>query len=212
MNRSSDAKAFINRKVNETAPARSPYFAKPTPADRILQYSLLLLIPDAITPNMITFFRYVSIPIVVALLISDQFVAGLTLFAIAAVSDAVDGAIARTENEITAWGVVNDPLADKLLIGSVAVIVISQFINPWLAGTIVGIELLLVVSAYVRYKGSFVPAKTVGKTKMVLQCLGVFLLMLGVVIDVPVLIEAATYTLYAAVAMALLSLVVYRSI
>ena len=56
------------------------------------------------------------------------------------------------------------------------------------------------------------PAKIMGKTKMVLQCVGIIILLLYIVLDIPILLIIATYTLYLAVVFALLSLFVFRSI
>ena len=81
-----------------------------------------------------------------------------------------------------------------------------------LAATIIGIEITLVVSSFLRYRGKLVPAKMVGKLKMVLQCVGVGLALMYSAIPFTPLLHAAEYTLYAAVVFGLLSLFVYRSI
>ena len=91
-------------------------------------------------------------------------------------------------------------------------VAISKFIGTGLASTIVLIELLLVASAYHRYKGRVVPAKWMGKTKMILQCLGIIALLFYAVLELPSLLAVATYILYVAVVFALLSLFVFRSI
>jgi CDP-diacylglycerol--glycerol-3-phosphate 3-phosphatidyltransferase len=210
--RSDRAHRSITEKVRETAPARSSYFSKPTPIDRVFQYTILLLIPSSVTPNLITFLRYLSIPFIVMLLLTGEMTPALVLFSLTAFSDAVDGALARTRDEITEWGILHDPLADKLLIGSVALIVISSYLNIWIAVTIVGIEIVLIAFAYIRYKGRVVPAKTVGKIKMVCQSVGTITLLTGVVLGAPMLLIAAEYILYAAIGFAVLSLVIYRSI
>lgn len=74
--------------------------------------------------NKITIFRILCIPFFIASILyySDtkpylKFVA-LSLFAIAAFTDAIDGGIARSRGQITELGVVLDPIADKLLIAS----------------------------------------------------------------------------------------------
>jgi len=127
-------------------------------------------------------------------------------------ADAVDGAMARTKRKITTWGTLYDPIADKLLIGAVSVIVVTKYIDAYLALAIIVIEILLVSFAYLRYKGKIVPAKTMGKTKMILQCLGIAVLLLYVVLKIPILLTVATYTLYTAVLFGLLSLFIFRSI
>lgn len=191
---------------------RPDYVAKVTITDKILNFTLLWLFPKSVRPNFLTVFRFVSVPFVIFFLLNGDYTIGLWLFAISAFTDALDGAIARTRHQITDWGIVFDPFADKLLIGSAAIIVISKFISPILAGVIVTLEVFLIISSYVRFKGEIVPAKTAGKIKMILQSLGVGLLLLAIVIHLPILILVATYTLYLAIFFALLSLLVYRSI
>ena len=130
---------------------RPNYVSKITIFDRILEKTFLKLFPVFVRPNFLTVFRFVSIPFVIFFLMHEDYEIGLWLFAISAFTDALDGAIARTRNMITDWGIVFDPFADKLLIGSVSVIVISKFISPVLAGMIVFIEICLVIFSYIRF-------------------------------------------------------------
>jgi CDP-diacylglycerol--glycerol-3-phosphate 3-phosphatidyltransferase len=188
------------------------YLTKITWIDRVVAKTFLALLPDSVTPNQITRFRLCSIPFVALFLSLDWYVPGTVLFLFAALSDALDGALARTKKLITTWGTLYDPIVDKLLVGSVAAIVISKYVSVYLALTIVILEILLVAFAYYRYKGRVVPAKTMGKTKMVLQCLGISILLLYVLSGVSVMLLIATYVLYASVVFALLSLLVFRSI
>lgn len=191
---------------------RIHYYSKVTIIDKILGQTILKLIPKFVRPNILTVFRFISIPFIIYFLINENYEIGLWLFTLAAVTDALDGALARTRNQITDWGIVFDPLADKLLIGSVSLIVISKFINPFLAGVIVLIEILLIIFSYLRFKGEIVPAKTVGKLKMIFQSFGVGILLIAVAFNIAILFLVATYILYLAIIFGLLSLFVYRSI
>lgn len=204
-------KTMIERVLNYSE-ARAAYFAKVTLIDRFLAKTILRYIPASITPNQITVFRFISIPFVIFFLLTGQYLTGTIIFMFSALSDMLDGARARTTNHITTWGTICDPLADKLLIGSVAIILVSKFISPFLTVGILAVELFLIASAYYRFKGRVVPAKTVGKIKMVLQCLGIIFLLYFVLSGVAVFLVIATYTLYLAVIFALLSLLVYRSV
>ncbi|MEK7607940.1 MAG: CDP-alcohol phosphatidyltransferase family protein [Patescibacteria group bacterium] len=188
------------------------YLTRATPIDRFFAKTFLKLIPHQVIPNQITKFRLISIPFIAFLLAFDFYALGTVLFLFSAFSDALDGALARTKKKVTSWGTFYDPIADKLLIGMVSVIVVSKYISLGLAGVIIFLEVLLVSLAYVRYKGRIVPAKIMGKTKMVLQCVGIIILLLYIVLDIPILLIIATYTLYLAVVFALLSLFVFRSI
>ena len=192
--------------------ARLEYLTHISIVDRILSVLFLPLLPPAVTPNAITVFRFVSIPFIAFLLLTGFPVWGTILFVIAAFSDALDGALARTRHQITKWGIVADPLADKLLIGSIAVISISKYLGIGIAAVIIGIEAILIVSAYFRYSGKLIPAKTVGKIKMILQSIGIgFVLLYGIIPHIGFLL-AGQYILYVAIVFGLGSLFVYRSI
>ncbi len=187
------------------------YLTKVTPIDRILNSTVLKLFPESITPNRITRFRLFSVPVIAIALSFNYFEFATILFLFSAFSDALDGAMARTQDKVTKWGTVYDPIADKLLIGTVSLIVLTKY-DFYLAITIILLELFLMTSAYFRYKGRVVPAKIMGKIKMILECVGVGLLLLSITLSIPVLATIATYTLYGAVVFALLSLFVFRSV
>ncbi len=202
---------FIDRFL-DVPEAKVTYLTKATHIDHFLKYCFLGLLPKGITPNQITKFRLLAVPVVSLFLIIDWNLAGTLLFLFAAFSDALDGALARTSRQVTTWGTLYDPIADKLLIGAVSVITVAKYIDFRLAAAIVCIEILLVASSYFRYKGKIVPAKSMGKIKMVLQCLGLIALLFYIVSGAPFLLAAATYLLYTAVVFALLSLFIFRSI
>lgn len=192
--------------------ARFRYLTRVSIIDHLLAKVFLPLLPPAVTPNAITVFRFLSIPVIAFLLVTGFWLAGTILFAISAFSDALDGALARTTNQITKWGIVADPLTDKLLIGTVAIIAIGKYLGLGITSVIVGIEVVLVVSAYFRYSGKLTPAKTVGKLKMILQSVGVgFVLLYGIVPN-PDILLAGQYILYTAIVFGIASLFVYRSI
>src|SRR3989344_3346828 len=116
--------------------------------DWLLARTVLRLAPRFVAPNYITALRFLLVPIVFFLFIYGHYRAGGLLFIFAAFTDALDGALARTGNQITDWGKVFDPLADKLLVGSATAILVTRFLNFYLAGAIVGIELFLVLFGY----------------------------------------------------------------
>lgn len=185
-----------------------------TITDRLIAATFLKILPPIVTPNSITAFRFVTIPFIIYLLVIDHFAWGTALFIVSAFSDAVDGALARTKGLITDWGKVYDPLADKLLIGSVAVIVVSEFVGQWLALAIIVLELLIISGAFwrKRFRGVEIQAGWAGKIKMVFQSAGLGLLLLGVVLSLPLLMAVGTYLLYASLLFSALSIFVYRSI
>jgi CDP-diacylglycerol--glycerol-3-phosphate 3-phosphatidyltransferase len=202
---------FLDRFL-DVPEAKVTYLTRPTPIDRLIARIFLPFLPASITPTDITKFRLITIPFIALLFALDYYLVGTILFLFSALSDAIDGALARTERKITSWGTLYDPIADKLLIGTVAIIVISKYISAPLAFSIVLLELLLVASAYYRYKGRVVPAKWMGKIKMILQCVGILFLLLFIIFEAPLFLSIGIYTLYVAIVFALLSLLVFRSI
>lgn len=204
--------AKFKQKVLDLAEERAPYLAKVTAIDRSIKLLFLGLIPKGVTPNHITVFRFVSIPFLIILLWDGHYLGASILFLFSAFSDAVDGALARTTGQITRWGILADPLADKLLVGSVALILISRFLSWQFATLMVVIEIFLVASAYYRYGGKVTPAKMVGKIKMILQCAGIIFLFFHVLFGGLIWFTLAWVTLVAAVVFALLSLLIYKSI
>ena len=72
-------------------------------------------------PNKLSFFRLFLIPFIFLLLYSSieyRVYYATIVFLIACLTDAIDGYIARTRKEVTAWGKLMDPIADKILICS----------------------------------------------------------------------------------------------
>lgn len=192
---------------------------KLTFTDRILVSTILKFLPKSVTPNHITVIRFILIPVVLYFLFIDEIALALFLFMIAAFSDALDGALARSTSRISEWGTLYDPLADKLLVGSVIIFVVSKYVDHYLAGAIIFVEILLIINAYYRKKkyGKVVPAHMSGKIKMLLQSVGLITLILYSMFDargvlVSELLTVGTIILYVSLFFALISLFVYRSV
>ncbi len=182
--------------------------------DHFLYHSLIRHFPKWITPNHLTVFRFVTIPFLIFLLVSEQYGLAIPLFVVSALSDAFDGALARQTNQVTEWGKIFDPLADKLLIGSVAGISMVRFLGVGITSTIIGIELLLILTAwYKRYvQKKKIEAGKIGKMKMVLQSVGVGLLLVYAVYPSAGVLNAVQIILVAAIICAIGSLFTYNSV
>jgi len=204
-----DSKITLFKIFNEPRPK---YVAHVTVTDKIINKLFLWMFPQSVKPNHVTIFRFITVPFLIVFLLLGYYKITFVLFVISAFSDAVDGAMARTRNQITDWGIVFDPFADKLLIGTVGGIVIFKFLNPLLALSIIFIELVLIASSYYRFKGEVVPAKAVGKIKMILQCVGVGFVFLFMLTESVIFLTIATYVLCLAVFFAVLSVLIYKSI
>ena len=98
-----------------------------------------------LTPNFMTLSRVAVVPVIVVLLMYETkittFIAA-GLFAIASITDYLDGYLARTLGMTTEFGKVLDPLADKLLVSSSLIMLVSlDFMQAWIACVIIGREL-----------------------------------------------------------------------
>ncbi len=178
--------------------------------DKILAKTILRLVPKWILPNYITFLRFLLTPLVAWLVLVDYYLVGFVAFLLVAFTDVLDGSLARTRNQITAWGRVYDPLADKFLISSMVFVIVLRYIDFWTSVIIVGIELVIIITAWIRMKkGVKLQANLWGKIKMFLQVLGVSILLFAIVFDVASLLPLASGTLYLAIAFAIVSLLTY---
>ena len=110
-------------------------------------------------PNCITIFRLALVPVFVWLFLKGSRDWALGCFLLAAVSDALDGFLARLLNQRTKLGGILDPIADKLLIfAALVVLVIQGQIPLWLLLLLGGQNLLMIGGALmVRYKNHEIP-------------------------------------------------------
>ena len=187
---------------------------KLTITDKILAKTLLPLIPEWVTPNLVSWMRFFSVPFIGYFLWNENYVVALPLFFVSAFSDAVDGSLARTRDLVSTFGKMFDPLADKLLISAAVIILVPRYLGWEIVLAIVAIELTLVGSAYVQkyYYGKTIQAENTGKLKMILQSLGVGSLLIYTLFNIALFLSLAHYLFYAAIFFALLSLVVYRAV
>lgn len=99
-------------------------------------------------PNLITAVRFLLIPVLVLLLVDQRYVPAFAVFIVSAISDLADGLIARHWNLRTRLGAIADPLADKLTMLAVTVVLASQALIPvWLAAAIVVRDLVIMGGA-----------------------------------------------------------------
>lgn len=95
----------------------------------------------------------------------------LTIFLLAAMTDKLDGYIARKYDQVTKLGKLLDPLADKLLITVAIIALVSkQEIAAWIALIIIGREMMVtLLRIMATSRGVILAADKYGKLKMVLQ-------------------------------------------
>lgn len=175
--------------------------------DRILDKFVLWMIPRSVRPNYITILRIILTPLVVWFNYRGEYHIGIPLFLCAAFTDALDGSLARTRDQITDLGKLLDPFADKLLIGSMVVLLVFRYLPHWIGWSVIGIEIVFVILATAwRIAGKVGQANAWGKIKMILQVIGVFLILLGLTIGNQFLFAAAAWLFGAAIIFAVLSL------
>jgi cardiolipin synthase len=116
-------------------------------------------------PNILTFARIGSSPILGYLIISHHYPAALTLFLVSGLTDLIDGWIARRyPSQASALGSFLDPFADKMLVGIVVIsLAYVNLIPLWLLALILSRDIVIMfVAAYLRIK-SVQPPRTLKK-------------------------------------------------
>ena len=99
-------------------------------------------------PNLITIARVLLIPVVAFLLLDHDYKLAFAVFAAAAVGDWLDGFLARRLNQMSQLGAVLDPIADKMTMMIVAILMAAQGLLPiWLAVVIVLRDAVIVAGA-----------------------------------------------------------------
>jgi CDP-diacylglycerol--glycerol-3-phosphate 3-phosphatidyltransferase len=130
-------------------------------------------------PNALTMLRILAVPVVVVALL-DGTNNGDTLaaivFALAAVTDGLDGYLARSRDAVTNFGKLVDPLADKLLITAALISLVSLNRCPaWVAMVIIAREFAVTtLRAVAAERGVVIQASWLGKVKTALQIAAVF--------------------------------------
>ena len=138
-------------------------------------------------PNFLTVLRVVFAIVVFACIAIGHFDCALIFFVLAALTDFVDGWWARKFKQITVFGRIMDPFADKFLICGVFICLVAVpeltrpgdlpiwlTLQPWMVVVIIGRELLITsLRAVVEQSGGDFSAKWIGKWKMVFQCVAI---------------------------------------
>ncbi len=133
------------------------------------------------------------------------------VFLLASTTDLLDGYLARKRKQITALGILLDPLADKLLIAAAFISLVElQLVPAWMALIIIGRDLAVTgLRSVAAAEGFALQASEWGKTKMVVEVLAVTVVALGP--RIPSLIPLGQGLLWLAVLSALLSAEQYFS-
>jgi CDP-diacylglycerol--glycerol-3-phosphate 3-phosphatidyltransferase len=165
----------------------------------------LLAVPVVNLPNALTLGRLLVVPFLALLLLLDGESPGTRavaagLFALACLTDVVDGWLARSRGQVTDFGIMADPIADKALVGTALVGLSLLGILPWWATAVVlGREVAVTVMRSALARHGMIPAGRGGKVKALTQNLAVVLYLLplsgaAASLRLPVLVVAVVAT------------------
>ncbi len=134
-------------------------------------------------PNAITVSRILLIPVFVLVFLEptpNRSLAAAAVFGLAALTDAVDGYVARRWGQITQLGKLLDPIADKLLVLTALFLLVDQdVVDAWIAIVLAGRELAVTgLRGVAAREGIILAAETTGKLKMAAQVVAILLLIL----------------------------------
>lgn len=137
--------------------------------DRILFIFIKPYWPRTITPNHITYIRaYVGILLFILLFFFkiENNTLIVSLFFIGALTDLIDGSVARGTNRVTELGAMLDPVADKILIIPIAVYSLLA-LYPWLLLALITTEIInAIFLMYYKTRKTYLESNMFGKTKM----------------------------------------------
>ena len=172
-------------------------------------------------PNALTVARIFLVPLLVVVLLTKfegrlilgvrKELVGAAIFGVAALTDLLDGYLARRRKQITTVGQLMDPLADKLLIAGALISLVQMDLAPaWIAAMIIGREFAVtVLRSIANGKGLVIPASSMGKLKMAAEVTAILALILGQVEDLKPLHVIGTVALWFALLTATISGVEY---
>ena len=142
-------------------------------------------------PNALTLVRIFLVPLLVVVLLTEfegrrvfgvsKELVGAAIFAIASITDWLDGYLARRRRQVTWLGQVLDPIADKLLTSAAFLSLVQLGVAPaWMVAVIIGREFAVTgLRSLAHTRGFTIPASRLGKIKMALQVITILLLIVG---------------------------------
>lgn len=136
------------------------------------------------TPNKLTIARIIITPVYLAVILWDslphRFLIATLIFSIAAITDAIDGKLARKNNQITNFGKLLDPIADKVLTTSALLAFMTMGLcNIWIVMIVLTREFTIAsIRMIAAANGVVIPANIWGKVKTVSQMTFTILIML----------------------------------
>lgn len=135
------------------------------------------------TPNLLTLFRILLVPLLVVVLLTKfegKELVGLAVFLLAALTDFLDGFIARRHSKVTRLGQLLDPAADKILTSAAFISLVElRVAAAWIVVAIIARDFAVsALRAFAASDGVVIPAGVWGKVKTVVQIVAISLLII----------------------------------
>jgi CDP-diacylglycerol---glycerol-3-phosphate 3-phosphatidyltransferase len=152
-------------------------------------------------PNALTMLRILLVPVLVVTLTVETpggSVIAATVFAVAALTDGLDGYIARSRQSVTTFGKVMDPVADKLMVAAALISLVSlERLAAWVAMVVIAREFAVTgLRIAAGQRGVVIPASGLGKLKTIVQVAAVLALIAAPDHDAA-WVQALVYTMVA---------------
>lgn len=141
-------------------------------------------------PNTLTLIRIFIVPLLVVVLVTPvvedlfgvtRYALAIVLFIAAAITDFFDGHLARKRNQVSKFGILLDPIADKLLVAAALIVLVEKHLAPaWAVVIILGREFAVTgLRSIAAADGLIISANMTGKIKMWAQCVAIVALMVA---------------------------------
>jgi CDP-diacylglycerol--glycerol-3-phosphate 3-phosphatidyltransferase len=141
-------------------------------------------------PNYLTLLRILIVPLLVVVLLTEVaesyvgisgYAFAIAIFLLASFTDILDGHIARRRNQVSDFGKLLDPIADKLLISAALIVLVEKHLAPaWAVVVILGREFIITgLRSVAATEGIVIQARNLGKVKMWAQCVAVVALLVA---------------------------------
>lgn len=141
-------------------------------------------------PNYLTLARIIIVPLLVVVLLTpfaedwfgiSSYALAIGIFLIASFTDILDGHLARRRNQVSNFGKLLDPIADKLLVSAALIVLVEKHLAPaWAVVLIVGREFIITgLRSFATTEGIIIQAQSIGKLKMWAQCVAIIALLVA---------------------------------
>ena len=141
-------------------------------------------------PNYLTLTRIFIVPLLVVVLLTpfseswfgiERYSLAIAIFLIASFTDILDGHLARKRKQVSKFGALLDPIADKLLVSAALIVLVEKQLAPaWSVVIILGREFVVTgLRSIAATEGIVISAQKIGKIKMWAQCVAIVALLVA---------------------------------